>query len=222
MAARGSPSTRKRRSSFLTSPPPKSSLLIPQSTPDGKPKQPPRSSATLTADGSPLPRSKKLEPTDPSFSRFNPHSPTLTSTYLQDDGGSFVTPAPPRVHPKLAPPSTAQRPSQHMPTSSPAPFWRYADIGSTPIRPLGGGELGTSPSKAAVPLPLPSSSPIREGGTPPSSPSRPQKGVAQNTSETPTKGTATMEGETEETADEEQAFDLTKYVPYFIILFGFG
>ncbi|KAL1887753.1 transcription factor [Ceratocystis pirilliformis] len=63
-----------------------------------------------------------------------PRSPTLTSSYLQEDGSSFVTPAPPRVHPRLAPPSTVQRPSQYMPTSSPAPFWKYIDIGSTPLR----------------------------------------------------------------------------------------
>lgn len=49
-----------------------------------------------------------------------------------------------KVH--LAPPSTAQLPSQHMLFSSPAPFWKYADLGSTPARPLEGWE---SPDKKA-------------------------------------------------------------------------
>ena len=213
MAARGSPSNRKRRSSFLTSPPPRSSLPMSQSTPDGTLKQSTRTSATLTADGSPLPRSKKPVAADPSFSSFNPQSPTLTSTYLQDDGGSFVTPAPPRIHPRLAPPSTAQRPSQHMPTSSPAPFWRYADIGSTPLRPPRGGELGTSPTKAIATLPLPSSSPLRENRSPPSSPTRPQKEVPKENQEASVPESGRADKEAEETADEEQAFDLTKYVP---------
>ncbi|KAF2101844.1 hypothetical protein NA57DRAFT_73284 [Rhizodiscina lignyota] len=43
-----------------------------------------------------------------------------------------------RHKPHLAPPSTAHLPSQHMLFSSPAPFWKYADLGSTPARPLEG------------------------------------------------------------------------------------
>lgn len=200
MAARDSPSVKKRRSSLLVSPPPGSSLPIPQSTPDGALKPLRRGGATLTEDGSPLPRSKKTSTADPSFSSFNPQSPTLTSSYLQEDGNSFVTPAPPRVHPRLAPPSTAQRPSQHMPTSSPAPFWRYADIGSTPLGPSTGAELGVSPSKAAAPLPPQSSSPLRGNKSPPSSPTRPHKEASPERSEQAAED------------EEEQAFDLTKYV----------
>ncbi|KAF4123304.1 hypothetical protein GMORB2_6856 [Geosmithia morbida] len=175
MASRGSPSSRKRRSSIL-SPPPRSSLPMSQSTPDGPLRHSSRANAVLTADGSPLPRAKKSDAADPSFSSFNPQSPTLTSSYLQDEGGSFITPAPPRVNPRLAPPSTAQRPSQHMPTSSPAPFWRFFDIGSTPLRPPGGGELGTSPFKPSAPMPVESSSPVPGSGrgnkSLPSSPTR--------------------------------------------------
>ncbi|KAL5612980.1 hypothetical protein BROUX41_003943 [Berkeleyomyces rouxiae] len=77
-----------------------------------------------------------------------PRSPTLTSSYLQEDGSSFVTPAPPRVRPRLAPPSTVQRPSQYMPTSSPAPFWKYIDIGSTPLRSM--LNFDSSPSRQPV------------------------------------------------------------------------
>jgi forkhead protein FKH len=57
----------------------------------------------------------------------------------------MITPAPQRQQPRLPPPSTAQIPSKFMPMSSPAQFWKFADIGSTPARsaldmsPLKGG-----------------------------------------------------------------------------------
>lgn len=61
-----------------------------------------------------------------------------------DANDSFVTPFVTRHLPKLAPPSTAHLPSQFMPMSSPAPFWKYADFGSTPARPAA---LDLSPIK---------------------------------------------------------------------------
>ncbi|CEJ81346.1 Putative Transcription factor, fork head [[Torrubiella] hemipterigena] len=191
MATKESP-TRKLRGSPLTSPPPRSSLNI--STPSRSDRSLERS-ATLTADGSPLPRQKKTAEAPSAFSGFQPQSPTLTSSYLHEEGSSFITPAPPRVHPRLAPPSTAQRPSQHMPTSSPAPFWKYADIGSTPLKPPAPYEI--SPSKPGRGMPPPSSSPVQMGKSPPSSPSRPQ---LPSVSE--------QEGPGE--VEEEQGFDLTK------------
>ncbi|KAH7001806.1 fork head domain-containing protein [Ilyonectria destructans] len=197
MASREPTSARKRRGSPLQSPPPRPSLLIAQSTPDRPSDRSLGRSATLTADGSPLPRPRKTTAADSSFSAYHPQSPTLTSSYLQEDGTSFVTPAPPRVHPKLAPPSTAQRPSQHMPTSSPAPFWKYADIGSTPLKPLGLAPYELSPSKPGGGLPPQSSSPPRGNKSPPSSPSRPQRSSPQQIADP---------GE----AEEEEGFDLTK------------
>ncbi|CAH0041608.1 unnamed protein product [Clonostachys solani] len=199
MAARGSPSVRKRRGSLLVSPSPGSSLAMTQSTPDRPTER--AQGRTLTADGSPLPRSKKSAVADPPVSSFQLQSPTLTSSYLQEDGASFVTPAPPRVHPKLAPPSTAQRPSQHMPTSSPAPFWKYADIGSTPLKPLSGYEM--SPSKTVLGIPPPSSSPPQPNKSPPSSPTRFQGGNSKPEQVAPIE-------EEEEDDEEEQGFDLTK------------
>lgn len=80
------------------------------------------------------------------------------------------TPAPHRVIPHLAPPSTAQRPSQHMPTSSPAPFWKFAELGgATPMKgpafdmspTKGGGDLGVPPSSS--PPPAHRASPSRNG-----------------------------------------------------------
>ncbi|ORY12521.1 fork head domain-domain-containing protein [Clohesyomyces aquaticus] len=64
------------------------------------------------------------------------------------DGGrpnnaGLVTPLVTRHAPRLAPPSTAQVPSQFMNFSSPAPFWKYIDLPSTPARPM----LDLSPIK---------------------------------------------------------------------------
>lgn len=198
MANKESPSGRKRRGSPLTSPPLRSSLRISQSTPHRDPDKSTSRNISLTADGSPLPRQKKATEPESAFSGFQPQSPTITSSYPHEDGASFVTPAPPRVHPKLAPPSTAQRPSQHMPTSSPAPFWKYADIGSTPIRPPATYEL--SPSKPSRNLvPVQSSSPPHLSKSPLSSPSRPQR-------------PATISDNPQPEIDEDQGFDLSKYV----------
>lgn len=55
-----------------------------------------------------------------------------------DDRGrmnnALVTPLVTRHAPRLAPPSTAQMPSQYMNFSSPAPFWKFVDLPSTPAR----------------------------------------------------------------------------------------
>jgi len=62
----------------------------------------------------------------------SPGGPTmLLSSEAQDH---LITPLITRHAPRLAPPSTAHLPSQFMPMSSPAPFWKYADFGSTPAR----------------------------------------------------------------------------------------
>jgi hypothetical protein len=153
-------------------------------------------------DDSPLPRARKANTSSTLGLVENaPGSPTLAASYLQDDGASFVTPAPHRVHPRLAPPSTAQRPSQHMPTSSPAPFWKYADIGSTPLKPVQGA-FDTSPSKALGGLPAPSSSPPRSKSPAPPSPTRPS-------SRAPVDEPPSPAGD-----EDEGGFDLTKYVPF--------
>ncbi|KJZ76002.1 hypothetical protein HIM_04458 [Hirsutella minnesotensis 3608] len=197
MASREFPSARKRLSPVLSP-----SRLPPQpaqSTPERANERRGERTASLTADGSPLPRPRKdnAAGSNPeSLAAFNPQSPTLTSSYLQEDGSSFVTPAPPRIHPKLAPPSTAQRPSQHMPTSSPAPFWKYAEIGSTPLRASVQYEM--SPSKLAGSIRSHSSSPPRASKSPPSSPTRPQKAGAS------------QERVAAEEPDDDQGFDLTK------------
>lgn len=69
--------------------------------------------------------------------------PVLSSSYYDEGPSSMITPAPQRQQPRLPPPSTAQVPSKFMPMSSPAQFWKFADIGSTPARPV----LDTSPLK---------------------------------------------------------------------------
>ncbi|KAF2637262.1 hypothetical protein P280DRAFT_363407, partial [Massarina eburnea CBS 473.64] len=47
---------------------------------------------------------------------------------------NLVTPYVTRHAPRLAPPSTAQMPSQYINFSSPAPFWKFVDLPSTPAK----------------------------------------------------------------------------------------
>jgi hypothetical protein len=189
----------KRRSPKSKSPLTSSySSNMPQFTPDRRARL---MEDTMPGDGSPLPRHRR--PVTSSFGLSDNATgspPTLSSSYMQEDAGSLVTPAPIRVNPRLAPPSTAQRPSQHMPTSSPAPFWKYADIGITPMK-----------------LPAFDPSPIKGGRSaampPSSSPPQPHRASAM----TPTR-TATVakfdppiiEEPVEEPDEEEGGFDLTR------------
>ncbi|KAF2791008.1 hypothetical protein K505DRAFT_364207 [Melanomma pulvis-pyrius CBS 109.77] len=50
------------------------------------------------------------------------------------NNAGLITPLVTRHAPRLAPPSTAQVPSQYMNFSSPAPFWKYVDLPSTPAK----------------------------------------------------------------------------------------
>ncbi|KAI5863185.1 hypothetical protein GGS23DRAFT_57113 [Durotheca rogersii] len=199
VSAREPTSARKRKASPTASPPPKSSLNLSHVTPDRK--FLPAGPASFQ-DGSPLPRRKPLDLSS-SFDGAEalPQSPpTLSSSYLQDEGTSFVTPAPHRVHPRLAPPSTAQRPSQHMPTSSPAPFWKYADINSTPLKSI---QYDVSPLKPRG-LPGSSSPPPAAGDRSPiASPTRSTRS-ARAGPESQEKAAVVEEDE------EEGCFDLTK------------
>ena len=190
MATREPGSGRKRKASPpLGSPPPSSVGHSPQGTPErsslGRARRP-----AEAANGSPLPRVARHAP-----GAYQPHSPSSASPYLHEDAASFTTPAPLRVHPKLAPPSTAQRPSQHMPTSSPAPFWKYADIGSTPLKPLLPFDFSPSKPKGGAPG---SSSPVQVRTE---SPSR---------SPTGTRGVETADPVVAVEEDEGQGFDLAK------------
>ncbi len=198
MAAREPSSVRKRKVSPSGSPQPRSTLRESHLTPVRTSRKPLPDEAGAGIDGSPLPRLRKINTTSSTLGVVEnaPGSPTLTSSYLQEDGPSFVTPAPHRVHPRLAPPSTAQRPSQHMPTSSPAPFWKFADVGSTPLKPV---QLDLSPSKALGNLPPQSSSPPpAPRKSPTASPTRPRRSEVDDV--------------TSPVEPEEHGFDLTKYV----------
>ncbi|KAJ3579255.1 hypothetical protein NPX13_g1314 [Xylaria arbuscula] len=193
MANREPASTRKRKAaSPATSPPPRTSLIQSVVTPDR------RYLAANLHDDSPLPRSNRRLQQASSFTDIPQSPPALSSSYLPDEGASFVTPAPQRLHPRLAPPSTAQRPSQHMPTSSPAPFWKYIDIHSTPLKP----SYDVSPTKPRLPN---SSSPPPPAGdrSPIASPTRTSRG---NTLDRVT----AVDNIEEEDNEEEGEYDLTK------------
>lgn len=118
-------------------------------------------------DGSPLPRRRQNTNVYGFSDNIQGSPPILSSSYANEDGGSFITPAPQRKRPYLAPPSTAQRPSQHMPTSSPAPFWRYADLGGvTPMRPFDMSPIKNGPEiqSSSPPRPDANGSPSRVNG----------------------------------------------------------
>ncbi|KAF4632115.1 hypothetical protein G7Y89_g6013 [Cudoniella acicularis] len=191
----GEPSSASRTKRSRSGSPPPSSYPanVPQFTPDrgGTSSMP-----DFPGDGSPLPRHRRSHNNAFGLSDNVPGSPpVLSSSYLQEDNNSLVTPAPHRVHPRLAPPSTAQRPSQHMPTSSPAPFWKYADIGNTPMK---GPAFDLSPIKAGASIIPPSSSPPPARRSSAASPSR---NVVAVKAEEPA---------VEEPEEEEQGFDLTR------------
>ncbi|EEH44674.2 uncharacterized protein PADG_00963 [Paracoccidioides brasiliensis Pb18] len=153
-------------------------------------------------------------------------SPPVLSSSFFDDATSMITPAPRRQQPRLAPPSTAQIPSKFMPLSSPAQFWKFADIGSTPGRvpdmsPLNnggmfsaGGRDGGVRSRAGGMNVMPSSSP------PPAnlgSPSKPGSGAGSSRALGSRKvgahdgvvnsGSSPVSGGAE---DEEEEFDLAR------------
>lgn len=193
---------RSKRSTASGSPP---SSSYPSNAPQYTPDRGGRLSGSLhdvPGDGSPLPRHRRHNTGAFGLSDNVPGSPpVLSSSYMQEEGSSFVTPAPHRVHPRLAPPSTAQRPSQHMPTSSPAPFWKFVDYGNTPMK---GPAFDSSPvktSNAAPDLP-PSSSPAPVRRSLAASPIR--NSVAA-------KPTVKIEEPiVEDMEEEDQGFDLTK------------
>lgn len=211
MAGRAPGSARKRKLSPIHSPPP-TSIGNPTQTPNHRSRYDPDGPASFQ-DGSPLLRPRKPLTASGSFSTAEglPRSPpTLSSSYLQDESAPFVTPAPQKLHPRLAPPSTAQRPSQHMPTSSPAPFWRYADIGSTPLRAL---PFDPSPSKPAMAGSSSPPPPVDGSRSPIASPTR--STVRSDTPRVKVELVSAVpeddeEDEEEEEEEEEVGFDLTK------------
>lgn len=244
MAARDPASARKRKVSPSGSPQPRASSLRDSHLTPVRPMRKPLPDEPGTvgggADDSPLPlpragaAARKTNAASSSSAlglvENAPGSPTLgASSYLQDDGASFVTPAPLRVHPKFAPPSTAQRPSQHMPTSSPAPFWKYADIGSTPLRPvhapfdlsptkpvgggLAGGGNGGAGGVGGGGVPGSSSPPRRRSKSPVQSPTR---GAGRQTQPVVVEESPSPTGGEE----EDGGFDLTKCVFPLCVLYS--
>lgn len=64
-------------------------------------------------------------------------TPAALAFHSGGDVDNLATPLIGKHIPKLAPPSTARLPSQFMPLSSPAPFWKFtADFGSSPAKPV--------------------------------------------------------------------------------------
>ena len=106
----------------------------------------------LSDQTSPMPDRRKNGPL-----RALDSSPMLTSgTWAQD--APMRTPAPRPYNLHVPQPNTAKLPTSHMADSSPAPFWRIDNPGSTPAHPL--WEMSPVKTNGAAPAPaLPSSSP---------------------------------------------------------------
>ncbi|EGX49813.1 hypothetical protein AOL_s00076g697 [Orbilia oligospora ATCC 24927] len=81
--------------------------------------------------------------------------------------GAAITPAPQKQNPHLAPPSINQLPSSYLPTSSPAPFWKYLNF-LTPGRPDHSSPIKSPHLRSSSPPePLPPiASKLREAGSP--------------------------------------------------------
>lgn len=123
----------------------------------------------LSDDASPLPNRASFLSTNANAGS----PPTLSSSAYLDDQhqgyNNIYTPAPQRHEPKLTAPSTAKLPSQYLPQSSPAPFWRSVNNGSTPARfpessPVKGGDAATTMQSSSPPTAT-NASPIRARGS---------------------------------------------------------
>lgn len=157
--------------------------------------------------------------------------PVLSSSYYDDGPSSMITPAPQRQQPRLPPPSTAQIPSKFMPMSSPAQFWKFADIGSTPARPV----LDMSPLKGEPgdgTGSIPSSSPPPPNLASPSKPGT-SNGFGNGRTLPPLKEEDDPDGRQAngggkvdlpapggrgEEADEEGGFDLARFVFVYLVM----
>lgn len=144
--------------------------------------------------------------------------PVLSSSYYDDGPSSMITPAPQRQQPRLPPPSTAQIPSKFMPMSSPAQFWKFADIGSTPARPIpdmsplkGEPDMGGFPSSSPPPPNL--ASPSKPGTANGLGPSRKLPPLQSDGGDVAaTNGARKEEQRVEEEEDDGGGFDLARYV----------
>lgn len=232
-AGEGSPSRKVKRSPGSPAAAPRG---VPSKQEDRTPERlqlpKPRTSITDLSgeprDGSPTPRNRNSQPFALSDAANPPNaqSPVLSSSFdpvADGNAAALMTPAPVKRHPHLAPPSTAQRPSQHMPTSSPAPFWRFADtIGGTPSLSVGklmgqDRDLNSGGGGSRYDM-----SPLRGMGSGgglsgmdglPSSSPAPQRRRSRPVSRDGALGEDAEMGEKEEDSEgEEPAFDLTKYV----------
>lgn len=84
-------------------------------------------------------------------------SPTLTSGAWAHDAPMMQTPAPRPHNLNMPQPNTVKLPTSHLADSSPAPFWRFGDMGSTPARPW--PEISPIKNETGSGVPMQSSSP---------------------------------------------------------------
>ncbi|MCJ1475029.1 transcription factor [Lambiella insularis] len=128
----------------------------------------------LSDDASPLPNRSYLSRNAAAAGS----PPTLSSSaYYNEDhpsAYSLFTPAPQRHEPRMVAPSTAKLPSQYLPQSSPAPFWKFnGHLDSTPARmpdsspvKAGGPTLAIPTQSSSPPPAIANGSPTRARGNP--------------------------------------------------------
>lgn len=95
-------------------------------------------------DSSPIVEDSKAKPVGlrdtaahsppPLFSDTSASNATSAQDSSRPAHAGLITPLVTRHAPRLAPPSTAQVPSHYMNFSSPAPFWKFVDLPSTPAK----------------------------------------------------------------------------------------
>ncbi|KAJ5918442.1 transcriptional regulator family: Forkhead [Penicillium verhagenii] len=142
--------------------------------------------------------------------------PVLSSSYYDEGPSSMITPAPQRQQPRLPPPSTAQIPSKFMPMSSPAQFWKFADIGSTPARPVPDMSplKGERSDRDRIIGGFPSSSPPPPNLASPSKPGT-SNGLGSSRTLPPLQSDASDMGPAvsrkEEEEEDDNGFDLARY-----------
>ncbi|KAL1621398.1 transcription factor [Neofusicoccum ribis] len=107
-----------------------------------------RSSAAIDGKNEPGPTPRPRSSLDMTYSPPATNGYKTTGLDLPETFNGLITPLVAKNKPHLAPPSTAKMPSQYCYLSSPAPFWKFADLGSTPARPY----ADFSPSKESKPF----------------------------------------------------------------------
>ncbi|KAK6511939.1 transcription factor, variant 2 [Arthrobotrys musiformis] len=180
---------------------------------------PDRSSRVVAKNKTPIAQSATVGdastdelPASPSGERSN----RITSSPFVDNfnsAGAAITPAPQKQNPHLAPPSINQLPSSYLPTSSPAPFWKYLNF-LTPGRPDHSSPIKSPHLRSSSPPePLPPiASKLREAGSPVKDKDNIFRGKHSPVKSEPPNTSTNIDGDVDAAdTDEFAGIDLSRY-----------